>query len=166
MLKAVRFADDTKLSGAVDMTEGWDAIQRDLDKLEKWARVKAKCRFLHLDQGNPWCQYRLEDKGIESHPAEKDLGVLVDEKLDVSQQCALAHHQTPHLQYCMQLCGPQHEKDMDLLERVQRRATKMIRGLQHLSYEDRLRELGVVQPGEEKPPRRPYCGLSVLKGGL
>ena len=45
-----------------------------------------------------------------------------------------------HLEYCIQLWGPQH-KDMDLLERAQRRAMKMIRGLEHLSYEDRLREL-------------------------
>ncbi|KAK4820896.1 hypothetical protein QYF61_007974 [Mycteria americana] len=49
----------------------------------------------------------------------------------------------PYLEYCSQLWGPQHNKDMDLLEQAQRRATNMIRGLKHLSYEDRLRELGL-----------------------
>jgi len=47
----------------------------------------------------------------------------------------------PHLQYCVRLWGLQHKKDMDLLKRVQRWAT--IRGLEHLSYEDRLRKLGL-----------------------
>ena len=100
---------------------------------------------------------------------EKDLGVLVDSKLSLSQQCDLVSKEAngilgciwkstasrwrevilplysalrrPHLECCAQFWVTQYERDVELLEWVPQRVTKMIMELEHLSYEERLREL-------------------------
>ncbi|PKU42740.1 rna-directed dna polymerase from mobile element jockey-like [Limosa lapponica baueri] len=75
--------DNTKLCGAVNTLEGRDAIQRDLDRLERRAHVnlmrfdKAKCKILHMGQSYPKHKYRLGGKWLESSLEEKELGVLV-----------------------------------------------------------------------------------------
>ena len=57
----------------------------------------------------------------------------------------------PHLEYCIWMWSPQYRRDTDLLEHVQKSVTKMIQGTEHLSYEDRLRELGLFSLENRRP---------------
>lgn len=129
---------------------------------------KAECKALYFDWGNTRYEYRGVEQ-TESSPARKDLGILLDDKLHMSHQCAQEgklysglHQQRDgsrekkviallcsalvriHLEYCMHVWGLQLWKDVGLFERVWRRATRIVRVLKHLSYRGKLRQLGLL----------------------
>ena len=85
-----KFAHNAKLAGVVGTWEGCAAIQQDLDRIKSWAKWnlmsfnKGKCRAIHLGRSNRMHQYSLGADLLERSSEEKDLGVLVDNRLTVS----------------------------------------------------------------------------------
>ena len=133
---------------------------------------EGKCKVLHVGRNNPGCDYFMKGKKLEAVTEERDLGVLMSNNLSFSKHIALSAAKTngilgmikrtfsyidkvsflvlyksfvrPHLEFCVQAWSPYLERDKTVLEKVQRRATKLVPELQLMPYEDRLQELGLT----------------------
>ena len=130
-----------------------------------------KCKVMHVGRAIRETVYKMGGQELNQIETEKDLGVMVNSKLSASDQvsedrkkalrmlgaihrnvsykssevitklyCAFVR---PHLEYCVQAWSPTYEKDCWILERVQKRATKMINGFSTLAYEERLETLNM-----------------------
>jgi len=170
-----KFADDTKLYSCVSSQSQIESLRNDLASLFKWSMDWQmlfnldKCKVMHFGRSNIKADYRMGGKVLEVVTEERDLGIIVQNDLKVSQQCAKAVKTAnrvlgmisrtfvtrskdvvlqlykslvrPHLEYCIQAWRPHLHKDINLLEKVQRRATKLVDSLRNCSYENRLEEL-------------------------
>ena len=131
-----------------------------------------KCKCLHSGHGNEYAQYTMGGTVLNTTVKEKDLGLTIIVDMKVSEQCGIAAAKgnqvlglirrnivykekeliiplyktivRSHLGYCIRAWRPYRKKDIDMLERVQRRATKIIQKLRNIIYEMRLKECGLT----------------------
>ena len=148
---------------------------------------KSKCIVLHLGTNNHMHQDELGADLLERNSVEKYLGVLVHNRLAMSQQCAFLARKAsgilgcikkcvasrskevilplysalvrPRLEYCVQFWVPHFKKHSDLIKRVQWSSAKIIKDLEHLPYEERL-----SKPEEKKTERGYDRCLQISKG--
>ena len=163
--KVKEIGDKQNLQDDIDKLVKWS---------EKWQMLFnfGKCKCLHTGSGNTGMNYEMGGTVLSKTVKEKDLGVTMNANMKVSEQCRIAASKgnqvlgmirrnitykeksliiplykaivRPHLEYCIQAWTPHLRKDVDMLEKIQRRATKLIPELRDLTYEERLKECGLT----------------------
>ena len=163
-----------KIKSEADRQHLQDDLNKLIEWSEKWQMLFnfGKCKCLHTGHGNEDAQYTMGDTVLNTTLKEKDLRLTISADMKVSEQCGIAAAKgnqilglirrnivykekkliiplyktivRPHLEYCIQAWRPYRKKDIDMLERVQRRATKMMPKLRNISYEMRLKGCGLT----------------------
>lgn len=151
-----------------------------------------KCSVMHLGWNNIESDYRLNSSTLKKSELERDLGVLIDKNLKFSDHCSKVANNAnitlgmirrtikcksksiitklykalvrPQLEYCVQVWRPYLKKDIEKLEKVQRRATKMIHECRALSYEKRLKFTGLTTLEERRNRGDLIEAFKILKG--
>ena len=146
---------------------------------EKWCMALnvQKCKVMHVGRTNTRSDYKMGGHVLEKTEEEIDIGVMVTPTLKPATQCSKAaktattvlgqisrafHYRDrttflrlykqyvrPHLEFSSQAWRPWLKKDVEILEKVQERAVRMIGGLQGQTYQKKLTELG-LQSVEER----------------
>jgi len=149
-------------------------LQKLFEWSNKWGMAfnAEKCKVMHIGRGNFQANYEINDQQLSDVKEEKDLGIIVSSDLKVSPQCVKAVKNAnkvlgcikrtieirdkniimdlykalvrPHLEFCMSAWRPHYVKDIQLLEGVQRRATKLISELRGLNYNERLKKVNLT----------------------
>ena len=163
-----------KIKRDADRQQLQDDLNKLTEWSEEWQMLfdYGKCKCLHSGHGNEDAQYTIGDIVLNTIVKEKDLGLTISADMKVSEQCGIAAAKgnqilglirrnivykekeliiplyktivRPHLEYCLQAWRPYRKKDIDILERIQRRATKIVQKLRNNIYEMRLKECGLT----------------------
>ena len=171
------FADDAKIYRAIKSQEDYEALERDMVRIENWSKTWLlsfnvnKCKTMHIGYNNVKQDYNLNGRTLAKTEAEKDLGVLVSSNLKPSNHVAVVAARAnsrlgiikrnfeyldkemlrtlylslvrPLLEYAVQSWSPYLQRDIDTIEKVQRRATKLVPELSNMPYEQRCKELNI-----------------------
>ena len=184
----------TTVNNLEDLTKLQADIQKLQEWSEKWLlRFNAdKCKTMHKGINNPMGEYTMNSTTLQDISQEKDLGVYITDNNKPSIQCtkaaqkAMNSHRVikrtfkyinresfailyttyirPHLEFCIQAWCPTMKKDILTLEKVQRRATKLVPELRHLAYSDRLMSLNLYSLEQRRERGDLIETFKILKG--
>ena len=187
------------MARVVGCEEERNALQQSLDGLVEWSDKwgmefnVSKCKVMHLGRHNKQFEYFMGGQTLANTEEERDLGVVMSNKLKPAAQCAKAaqvamavlcqithtfqhrdkhvflqlykQYVRPHLEFSVQAWNPWLVGDIELLEKVQRRAVSFVQGLKSKEYEGRLKEVCLLSLEERRHQADMHLVYKMLRDG-